>query len=83
MIVIKDICKNYGEKKVLNNISFHISKGERVGIIGLNGAGKTTLLNILSGILQPDSGFKRVSNTENILEKDDVKRDIVYVSGTI
>lgn len=82
LIVIKDICKNYGEKKVLNNISFHISKGERVGIIGLNGAGKTTLLNILSGILQPDSGFKRVSNTENILEKDDVKRDIVYVSGT-
>ena len=82
LIVIKDVCKSYGEKKVLNNVSFHISIGERVGIIGLNGAGKTTLLNILSGILQPDSGFKRVSNTENILEKDDVKRDIVYVSGT-
>ena len=82
LIVIKDICKSYGEKKVLNNISFHIASGERVGVIGLNGAGKTTLLNILSGILQPDSGFKRVNMTENILEKDDIKRDIVYISGT-
>ncbi len=82
MIVIKDICKSYGEKKVLNNISFHIAGGERVGVIGLNGAGKTTLLNILSGILQPDGGFKRVNKTENILEKDDIKRDIVYISGT-
>ncbi len=82
MIVIKDICKSYDEKKVLNNISFHIAKGERVGIIGLNGAGKTTLLNIISGILQPDSGFKRVNKTENILEKEDIKRDIVYISGT-
>ena len=82
MIVIKDICKSYGEKKVLKRISFHISKGERVGIIGLNGAGKTTLLNIISGILQPDSGFKRVNRTENVLEKEDIKREIVYVSGT-
>ena len=82
MIVIKDICKSYNEKKVLNKISFHIAKGERVGVIGLNGAGKTTLLNILSGILQPDSGFKRVNRTENVLAKDDIKRDIVYISGT-
>ena len=82
MIVVKDICKSYEEKKVLNNISFHIACGERVGVIGLNGAGKTTLLNILSGILQPDSGFKRVNKTENVLDKNDVKRDIVYISGT-
>lgn len=82
LIVIKDVCKSYGEKKALNNISFHIASGERVGVIGLNGAGKTTLLNILSGILQPDSGFKRVNRTENVLEKDDIKRDIVYISGT-
>ena len=82
LIVIKDVCKSYGEKKALNNISFHIASGERVGVIGLNGAGKTTLLNILSGILQPDSGFKRVNRTENVLERSDIKRDIVYISGT-
>ena len=82
LIVIKDVCKSYGDKKVLNNISFHIAKGERVGVIGLNGAGKTTLLNILSGILQPDSGFKRVNKEEYVLENDDIKRDIVYISGT-
>ena len=82
MIVIKDINKSYGDKQALNNVSFHITAGERVGIIGLNGAGKTTLLNIISGISRPDDGFIRVNNVENILENYEAKKDIVYISGT-
>ncbi|WP_197258645.1 ABC transporter ATP-binding protein [Paenibacillus dendritiformis] len=49
----------------LNNISFTLSKGENVGIIGKNGSGKSTLLKIITGIIQPNSGnvevFGRVS----------------------
>ena len=41
----------------LNNISFKIYKGEKIGIIGFNGAGKSTLLNVITGIYSPDSGF--------------------------
>ena len=48
------------EFHALNNISFSISKGENVGIIGKNGSGKSTLLKIISGIVQPSSGDVRV-----------------------
>lgn len=82
MIVLKDICKELGQKSILNNISFHIRPDERVGLIGLNGAGKTTLLNMISGILKPDSGFIRVNGAENMLEHHSMLRNVAYVSGT-
>lgn len=82
MIVLKDISKDINNKKVLDNISFHIAPKETVGIIGLNGAGKTTLLNIISGILKPDSGFIRTGGAESPLAQYDTLRKIAYVSGT-
>lgn len=44
------------EKKVLNNISMEINKGDVVGIVGTNGAGKSTLLKIITGVLTPSAG---------------------------
>ena len=82
MIVLNDINKKMNGNHVLQDISFHISPGERVGIIGKNGAGKTTLLNIIAGILKADSGFIRVDFVENTLEDYAVLRKISYVSGT-
>ena len=69
MIVLKNICKTFGDKKVLEDISFHISEGESVGIIGLNGAGKTTLLNIIAGLLKVDSGFIRINGAKQLITK--------------
>jgi len=46
----------YGHKTVINDFSYYLSRGERVGIIGPNGCGKTTLLNILLGRLKPQQG---------------------------
>ncbi len=46
----------YEEFQVLDDITFHVSKGEVVGIIGKNGAGKSTLLKIISGVLKPSKG---------------------------
>lgn len=82
MIVLKHVCKKWGDKEVLKNVSFHIAPSEKVGIIGLNGTGKTTLLNIIAGILKSDSGFIRVNGVENILEHYRMLRELSYVSGT-
>jgi ABC-type polysaccharide/polyol phosphate transport system ATPase subunit len=48
------------KKLVLDQISFSVQSGERVGIIGANGSGKSTLLKLISGILQPTQGTLRV-----------------------
>jgi len=49
--------------KALDNISFDVSKGEILGIIGLNGSGKSTLLRIISSIYQPDQGSVEINGT--------------------
>ena len=48
--------KSYGGRKVINNVSFHVSPGEVVGILGPNGAGKTTSFYAVVGLVKPDNG---------------------------
>ena len=48
--------KRYTEHYALNDMNFHVKKGECVGIIGTNGAGKSTILKIITGVLNPTSG---------------------------
>lgn len=58
MIILscKDICKSYGIRYVLKNITFSINEGDKVGIIGANGEGKSTLFKIITKELSQDSG---------------------------
>jgi len=56
MITAKDISKAYGPVKAIEDIRFHIRKGEIFGLLGPNGAGKSTTIHILSTLLRPDSG---------------------------
>ncbi len=51
-----DITVKFGDKTILNDITWRIAPGERTGILGVNGAGKSTLLNLVAGSLQPTSG---------------------------
>lgn len=82
LIILKDVSKTFGHKKVLKEISLHISENENVGLIGLNGAGKTTLLNVIVGAIKPDTGFVRTNGRESLIEDKKSLRDLVYVSGT-
>jgi ABC-2 type transport system ATP-binding protein len=52
--------RRYEEVKAVEDLSFHIAQGERVGFLGPNGAGKTTTLKVLAGLLHPTSGEVRV-----------------------
>ncbi len=62
MIDFKDVSFQYGsDRKVIDHISFHIEKGESVGLIGANGAGKSTIMKLLLGILEGE-GEIRISD---------------------
>ncbi|MFZ5986297.1 MAG: ABC transporter ATP-binding protein [Bacillota bacterium] len=55
-IKIRDVSKNYGSLKAVDNVTIEIKEGEIFGLLGPNGAGKSTLISILSTLLRPDSG---------------------------
>lgn len=56
VLQVREVCKSFGRRQVLKDVSFHVPRGRIVGITGENGAGKTTLLRIIVGLLAPDSG---------------------------
>ncbi|WP_128434978.1 ABC-F family ATP-binding cassette domain-containing protein [Streptomyces cyaneus] len=56
MITVSGVDVRVGARLLLSGISFHISPGDRIGLVGRNGAGKTTLLNILAGTVRPAAG---------------------------
>ena len=55
-LIVSRVSKRYGDKTVLNGVSFTLSQKGRVVLVGVNGAGKSTLLRILTGFEKPDSG---------------------------
>ncbi len=59
VIEAERICKTFGERTIVRDLSLRILRGDRLGIVGANGAGKTTLINVLIGELAPESGRVR------------------------
>jgi ABC-2 type transport system ATP-binding protein len=56
MLEVSDLSRKYGDLIAVDHVSFHVEKGEIIGLLGHNGAGKTTIMKIISGYLEPDTG---------------------------
>ena len=62
MIQLQDVTKSFGEKTLLEHVTWQVGDRDRVGLCGPNGAGKTTLLKMLAGFDEPDAGFIQKPN---------------------
>jgi len=76
VIEANNISKGFGDKLLIENLSFKIPKGAIVGIIGPNGAGKTTLFKMITGQEQPDSGSIRIGETVDLGYVDQTRDEL-------
>lgn len=78
-IEVKNLLKEYGEQKAVNNISFTVNKGEIVGFLGPNGAGKSTTMKIITGYLQQSGGEAWVCGINVAAQPLETKKKIGYL----
>jgi len=76
VIEAENINKAFGEKYLINDLSFKLPPGGIVGVIGPNGAGKTTLFKMITGQEEPDSGTFRVGDTVKLGYVDQTREDL-------
>ena len=76
VIEANNISKAFGDKLLVNDLSFKLPPGGIVGIIGPNGAGKTTLFRMMAGLEQPDSGTLTLGQTVELAYVDQLRDDL-------
>jgi len=82
VIELHNLCKGYGDRLLIDNLSLSIPKGSIVGIIGGNGAGKSTLFRMIAGSEQPDSGSITLGETVKVAYVEQ-SRDSLNDSDTV
>ena len=70
MITVHDLAIRVGARLLMSDVSFQVTDGDRIGLVGRNGAGKTTLTKVLSGTLDPSEGSVEVSGELGYLPQD-------------
>ena len=73
---VKNLSKSYGDRVLIDDLSFSVPKGAIVGIIGANGAGKSTLFKILSGAEEANSGSAELGDTVKLASVDQFRDDM-------
>ncbi|WP_299269032.1 energy-dependent translational throttle protein EttA [uncultured Psychrosphaera sp.] len=76
VVDVENLTKSYGDRVLIDDLSFSIPKGAIVGIIGANGAGKSTLFKMLSGAETPDSGTVTLGDTVKLASVDQFRDDM-------
>jgi ABC-2 type transport system ATP-binding protein len=78
MLLLEDVRKSYGAKKILDGLSFEIKRGEIIGFVGLNGSGKTTTMRCILGIISVNGGSISVVDSSGA-ESSVFKNSIGYM----
>jgi sulfate-transporting ATPase len=76
VIEFKNVSKSFGDRLLIDNLSFKVPAGAIVGIIGPNGAGKSTLFRMIAGQQQPDSGEVQIGKTVQMAFVDQTRDDL-------
>ena len=64
LLSVEGLVKNYGRRRVVDGVEFHVESGEIVGLLGPNGAGKTTSFRMTCGLVMPDAGKVLLDDAE-------------------
>jgi lipopolysaccharide export system ATP-binding protein len=64
IIAFENVSLSYGNRLILDNISFKINEGEIFGMLGPNGVGKSTIFNLITGLIKPDNGKIKINNDD-------------------
>ncbi len=81
-LTVENVGMQFGEKRVLNNLSFTIQSGDIFCLLGQNGAGKTTTINILLGLYKPTLG-KAMINGVSISDYSETRKYIAYIPEVV
>ena len=76
VIEFHGVCKGYGERQLIDDLTFSVPKGAIVGVIGGNGAGKSTLFRMILGKEQPDAGTIEIGETVQIASVDQSRENL-------
>lgn len=79
MVEVKNLTKNYGSIKAVDNISFTVGEGEILGFLGPNGAGKSTTMNMITGYISSTSGTVTIDGKEILENPREAKSKIGYL----
>lgn len=73
---ITNLCKHFGNRKIVDNLNFKLMRGDRLGIIGHNGIGKSTLIKLLLGQLEPTEGTVKLGTNLQIAYFDQLREQL-------
>jgi len=83
MITINNSTISYKGKRVINDLSLSVGKGEIYGLLGSNGAGKSTTLNMLLGFIKPESGASYINGINTTTQAQKARQQIGYIPENV